>query len=194
MIRSLIRALKMVLWMTCITGLVYPMIITSIAQLTMPLRAQGSFTTVNNKNVGSLLIAQSFTDDRYFWPRPSAVNFNPLPSGGSNLGPTSAELKKIVKERQEHLSKAHGTENLADIPSDLLYASGSGLDPHINIETAYFQFNRVADARRMNEEDKQALRKTILRLSHSSFVRFLGNPRVNVLELNKALDELRPMP
>lgn len=193
MISSLYRAFKMVLWMSIVVGLIYPMVITSIAWLTMPNRSQGSFIKVNDKLIGSLLIAQPFTSDHYFWPRPSAINYNPLHSGGSNLGPTSAELKRLVKERQAHLRATHLVSDLASLPSELLYASGSGLDPHIQIGTALFQLDRVAKARNMDEEKKEFLRKLILRLSKSNYMRFLGVACVNVLELNNALDELEPM-
>lgn len=193
MLKSLVRSFLMVLWMTILLGIVYPMLVTVIATFVMPGKAGGSFVVIEEKIVGSKLIAQPFSQNHYFWPRPSATSYQSLPSGGSNLGPTSSVLRKQVKERQEYISKAHDNVDFSMIPSELVYASGSGLDPHIKTGTAFFQFSRVAEARKMNEEEKQNLRKLILKYSHSHYFRFLGPSNVNVLELNIALDELKPM-
>lgn len=172
---------RMFLWMTFLTGVIYPMLITGIVKLTMKAKADGSFITSKKGLIGSQLIAQKFESDKYFWGRPSAIDYNPLPSGGSNLGPTSAVLKKAVEARKEKYS---GKDK---VPSELLFASGSGLDPHITPLAAYFQLNRVAKARGMNEEkikkliDDQVIRKPL---------GFLGEDCVNVLILNKTLDEI----
>ncbi len=177
----------MILWFTLLTGVIYPLIITGISLLTMPEKARGSFITVNNKKVGSLLIGQKFTAPHYFWSRPSAVDFNPLPSGGSNLSPTSNVLKEIVKERQLNLSKAHGNAPLNEIPVDLIYASASGLDPHISLQAVHFQLERVAAARKL---DKKQLEQLIATHAQKPFFYLLGDPYINVLELNRALDEV----
>lgn len=179
------KNVRMFLWMTLLTGIIYPLLITAIAQLTMNGKADGDFVIIKDQKVGALLIAQKFESDKYFWGRPSAIDYNPLPSGGSNLGPTSADLKKVVAERKEKVAKAHHAEQ-TKIPSDLLFASGSGLDPHIRIDTAYFQIERVAKARRLANE---AVKTLVDRLIIKRSLGFLGEPCINVLMLNKALDE-----
>ena len=177
---------RMFLWMTFLTGMLYPLLITGIAQLTMKQKADGDFMTVNEKTVGARLIAQKFESDRYFWARPSATDYNPLPSGGSNLGPTSAALKKAVEERQAKILKAHPVDK-NQIPAELLFASGSGLDPHISIPAAYFQLERVAKSRGVESKDIQDL---IDRMMIRRGLGFLGEACINVLMLNQALDEL----
>ncbi|CUI17986.1 Potassium-transporting ATPase, subunit C [Candidatus Protochlamydia naegleriophila] len=172
-------AVKVFLFMTVLTGLIYPLVITGVAQLTMARLANGSLIQKGNQTLGSALIAQNTTEDRYFWPRPSAVDYDPMkPSGGSNLGPTSQKLKEAIQERKQKVGDQASPE--------LLYASGSGLDPHINLETAYFQIPRVAKARSMNEGD---LKNLIDHLSEGKQLGFLGERYVNVLNLNQALDE-----
>ncbi|MBA3815801.1 MAG: potassium-transporting ATPase subunit KdpC [Parachlamydiaceae bacterium] len=169
-------AIKIFVVMTLLTGFIYPLFITLIAQFTMPYHANGSLIEKGDRIIGSLLIAQKTTDNRYFWPRPSAIDYDPIkPSGGSNLGPTSQKLKDIVNKRKDKMGK--------DAPGELLYASGSGLDPHISLETAYFQIARVAKARSMDEE---ALKRMINSTAERNF-KFKAR-YVNVLLLNEALD------
>lgn len=158
--------------MTVLCGVLYPLLITVLAQLAMNHQANGSLVQVGEVKVGSELIAQKFTRDNYFWPRPSAVDYNPIgPSGGSNLGPTSQKLHDIVAERAKSFGEG--------VPTDLLYASGSGLDPHISTEAALFQIDRVAKAR---NRDRVKLEEIINKLSSSK--RY-----VNVLLLNVELDK-----
>jgi K+-transporting ATPase ATPase C chain len=126
--------------------------------------------------------------EKYFWGRPSSVDYNPLPSGGSNLGPTSAALKKAVQERSDLIRKTHGLSDRDPIPSELLFASGSGLDPEISPEAAYFQAARIAKARGL--ADKQKLHALIQARTKGPDLGFIGEPRVNVLQLNLALDEM----
>lgn len=172
-------AVTVFIFMTALTGLIYPLLITGIAQVTMPKRANGSLVQQEEKTIGSALIAQNTTGDCYFWPRPSAVDYDPMkPSGGSNLGPTSKKLKLAVEDRKQ---KAGETA-----PPELLYASGSGLDPHISLQAAYFQIPRVAKSRSINEVD---VKKLIDTLSEGRQLGFLGDRYVNVLRLNQALDE-----
>jgi K+-transporting ATPase ATPase C chain len=177
--------LRIFTWMTLLTGLIYPLVITGIAQLFMSKEASGEIVFVGDKAVGAKLIAQKFDSEKYFWPRPSAIDYNPLPSGGSNLGPTSATLKKAVAERRAKILQLHqGAEE--HIPRSLLFASGSGLDPHISVKAAYFQMKRVAAARGMQvEQIKQLIDEQIVGRQFG----FLGNPYVNVLMLNIALDK-----
>lgn len=178
--------IRMFLWMTFLTGILYPLLITAIAQLTMKQRADGDLLSSKEKTVGVTLIAQKFESDKYFWPRPSSIDYNPLPSGGSNLGPTSVALKKAVEERQEKILKAHHTDK-DKIPAELLFSSGSGLDPHISIPAAYFQIDRVAKSRGLQNSDvKQLVDQMVIKRRFG----FLGEACVNVLLLNRALDEI----
>lgn len=184
----------MLLWLTCLLGLFYPLLITAVAYLTMPVLSQGSLMVDHGKIIGSELIAQKFSSLTYFWPRPSAVDYNPLPSGGSNLGPTSTLLKKVVEERQEIVAKAHEVKDIQLIPSELVYASGSGLDPHITLSTALFQLDRVATARKLDTKSKQAVHRLVLSMATSHDLHILGRSCINVLKLNRALDELTKAP
>lgn len=177
---------RMFLWMTFLTGIIYPLLITVIAQLTMKHKADGDFIFIKEKTIGATLIAQKFESDKYFWGRPSSIDYNPLPSGGSNLGPTSIVLKEIVEHRREKILKAHQVDK-DKIPPELLFASGSGLDPHIKISTAYFQIERIAKSR---EVESKNIKNLIDRMIIKPSLGFLGEACVNVLMLNQALDEL----
>lgn len=172
-------AFKVFIFMTIITGIFYPLLITAIAQLILPGLANGCVIQRGDKQIGSILIAQKMIEDRYFWPRPSAIDYDPIkPSGGSNLGPTNHKLKEIVEERKQKFGE--------HAPPELLYASGSGLDPHINLETAYFQIPRIAKARSISEDE---LKKLVESESEGKQFGFLGSRYVNVFILNQALDE-----
>jgi K+-transporting ATPase ATPase C chain len=172
-------ALKMLLTMILLTGILYPLLITFIAQMTMPKQAGGSLIMIGDRKIGSELIAQNFKGEVYFWPRPSAVDFDPVkPAGGSNLGPTSQKLKELVAEKLKQLG--------SNAPSELVYSSGSGLDPHISLETAYFQLDRVAKARSIADQTK--VRSLIDSLAEGFSRRY-----VNVLILNKTLDQQFPL-
>lgn len=177
-------ALRVFLLMTALTGLAYPLLITLFAKTFFPVRSTGELIVVKERAIGAKNIAQKFTSDKYFWPRPSAGNYSTLPSGGSNLGPTSVTLKKLVEERQKLLSK---TSSMA-IPSELVFASGSGLDPDISPMAAYFQVERIAKARSLTTHELIQLID-----SHTTYPiwGFVGRPTVNVLLLNLALDELK---
>lgn len=183
------RSLRMLLLMLLITGVAYPLLITLVAQVTMHHKANGSFISVDGKTVGSRLIGQKFASDKYFWGRPSASDYNSLQSGGSNLGAGSAVLKKNVEERRAHLARSGGSS--AVIPSDLLFASGSGLDPHISVEAALFQKERISKARGYTGEAANNFDRLVERLIEKRTFGFVGVPCVNVLELNLALDELK---
>jgi K+-transporting ATPase ATPase C chain len=184
-------SLRMLLMMLLITGIAYPLLITLVAQAAMYHKANGSFISVNGKTVGSSLIGQKFESEKYFWGRPSAVDYNPLNSGGSNLGAGSAVLKKQVEERRANLGKTNG---FSDIPSNLLFASGSGLDPHITVDAALFQKERVLKSRGYTGEAAMNFEELIDRLIEERTFGFLGTPHINVLELNLALDQLQVKP
>lgn len=186
--KSTIRpALVLFTVLTVICGVIYPYAIAGIGQLAFADQAEGSLVTSNGQTVGSSLIGQSFSSPKYFWGRPSATG--PMPnnataSGGSNQGPLNPALIDSVKGRIDAL-KAADPDNTAPIPVDLVTASGSGLDPEISIAAARYQANRIARARNISVEQVQAL---ISRHSLPQFFGFFGEPRVNVLQLNLALD------
>ncbi len=186
------RSLRVLFLMLLITGVAYPLLITLVAQVTMHHKANGSFIVVNGKTIGSHFIGQKFTSEKYFQGRPSAVDYNPLLSGGSNLGASSEVLKKLVAERRDHLRKAGNSS--AVIPADLLFASGSGLDPHITVEAALFQKERIARARGYSGEVAKNFDQLIDKMIEKRTFGFLGTSHLNVLELNLALDELQGKP
>jgi K+-transporting ATPase ATPase C chain len=172
---------------TVVTGAVYPALVTVIAQLVFPHQANGSLIVKDGKVVGSALIGQPFDDPKYFWGRPSATSpfgYNAGASGASNLSPTNADLIKTVQGRVDALRAADGG-NAAPVPADLVTASGSGLDPHISPAAALYQVERVAKARNMSPADVRAL---VERHTQGRPLGFLGEPAVNVLALNLALD------
>lgn len=184
------RSLYMCLWMTLITGIAYPLLITFIAQLTMPVQANGSLITVNKKIVGSHFIGQQFTSDKYFWGRPSASNYDALHSGGSNLGLISAKLKEQVQMRKAHLKQTNPSDGSLPFPTELLFASGSGLDPHITFQTGQYQKMRIAKARGFNDKQTQQLENLIDYMKENRTFKLIGHPFLNVLRLNIALDKL----
>jgi potassium-transporting ATPase KdpC subunit len=178
--KTIVQSLRVYIVLTLLTGILYPLAMTGIAQLLFPKQANGSRILENGKLVGSDLLAQKFESQKYFWPRPSAADYATVASGASNKGPTSADLKKSIDERREKFGN--------DAPVDLLTASGSGLDPHISPEAARLQIQRVADARKMSIRQISSL---VDQTMESPQFGFLGEPRVNVLRLNQALDRLR---
>jgi len=176
--------------LSALTGIVYPLAVTGIAQLAFPDQAAGSLLQRDGKPVGSSLIGQNFQDPKYIWGRPSATGpqpYNASNSGGSNQGPLNPALTDAVKGRIEALRAADQGNN-APVPVDLVTASGSGLDPHISVAGALFQAARVAKARNLPLLQVQQL---IEKHSEGRLFGFLGEPRVNVLQLNLALDAAR---
>lgn len=187
----LVPALRMLIVLSALTGVAYPLLVTGIARLAFPREANGSLIAADGHIVGSALVGQSFSDPKYFWGRPSATSprpYNAMASSGSNLGPRNPVLAEAVRSRIAALRAADpGAE--APVPADLVTASGSGLDPDISIAGAEYQLPRVAKARRLPEDRVRALVA-----AHTSGRTFgiLGEPRVNVLQLNLALDRAAP--
>jgi K+-transporting ATPase ATPase C chain len=187
--KTLLQSLLVLLVFSLLTGIVYPFVVTGVAQLCCARQAEGSLLRQQGRLIGSSLLAQPFRDPKYFWPRPSATTPQPydgLASGGSNLGPTNPAQVDAVRQNVEALRQADPATRM-QIPVDLVTASGSGLDPHISPEAAQFQITRVASARGMDVE-----RVRLLIAQHTDLRQWgiFGEPRVNVLELNLALDSL----
>ncbi|KIA80633.1 potassium-transporting ATPase subunit C [Chromobacterium piscinae] len=175
--------------LSLLTGLAYPLATTGIAQAVFPAQANGSLIEKDGKVVGSRLIGQNFSGEQHFWGRPSATSpmpYNAGSSGGSNLGPTNKAQLDAVKGNVDNIRKAHPTQT-GPVPVDLVTASGSGLDPEISLASAYYQVDRVADARKL---PATAVRKLVDDHIIGETFGLLGEPRVNVLELNLALDQL----
>ncbi len=180
-------ALTLFILLTVLTGIIYPLAVTAVAQAFFPFQANGSFITADGRTLGSELIAQPFDDPRYFWGRPSAAGYDASASSGSNLGTNNPALLEAVQTRISAL-KAADPENTAPIPADLVTASASGLDPHISVEAALYQVPRVARERGMDEAAVKAL---VEQNTEGRQFGFLGQPRVNVLMMNLALDGLQ---
>lgn len=175
--------------LTILTGVIYPAIITVIGQVVFPVQANGSVIFKDGKAIGSSLVGQSFDSPEYFWGRPSATApfaYNGASSGGSNLSPTNPAWLDTVKERVEAIYAAHPDETAA-VPVDLVTASGSGLDPHISPSAAEFQVKRIAKARGL---DESKVRELVTRNTDRRVFGIMGEPRVNVLRLNLALDAI----
>ena len=190
LLASLRPALVLFLLLTVLTGFLYPLVVTAVAQLLFPARAAGSLVTRDGHAVGSRLIGQSFSDPKYFWSRPSATTpqpYNGTASTGSNLGPLNPALQEAIGSRVAAL-RAADPGNSAPVPIDLVTASASGLDPEISLAAAAYQAARVARARGLAPERVQAL---IAQHAEGRLLGVLGEPRVNVLELNLALDALK---
>lgn len=174
---------------TILCGGVYPAVVTGIASVAFPRQAKGSFIAdKSGKEIGSSLIGQPFSDPKYFWPRPSATtdfSYNPMGSSGSNSGPTNPDFIKNVGDRVKAL---HDTGITGSVPAELVEASASGLDPHISPEAANVQIARVAKVRRISVDE---LARLVADHTEGRQLGFLGEPRVNVLELNLALDGVK---
>jgi len=189
--KQLMIAIKATLLLTVLTGLLYPLAVTGLAQILFPHQANGSLKVVNGKTVGSELIGQSFTKTEYFHGRPSAAGngYDGLNSGGSNYGPTNQKLSDRVSDDVKKF-RAENPTYTGPVPADLLTASGSGLDPHISPASADVQVARVAAARGVTAD---TVRQLVLAHTEGRQYGLFGEPRVNVLELNVALDQAAPV-
>jgi K+-transporting ATPase ATPase C chain len=186
MTKLFIQSIRLTVVFTVLVGVIYPLAITGVAQLAFRDKANGSLIERDGKVVGSELLAQQFTGEKYFWPRPSAGSYATVPSGASNLGPTSQKLHDAVATNAATFRAANKLAADAPVPADMVFTSGSGLDPHISPEAARLQVARVATARGISEDSIKALVEKSVEPPQYSF---LGEPRVNVLLLNLALDQ-----
>lgn len=189
--KNILTAAKVLLMMTLLLGMIYPLLITGISLLIFPYQAGGSIIKVNQKIVGSELIGQKFITDKYFWSRPSVIDYNPYPSGASNLALTSKKLKEIYEKRKKIFAERNFIHDPAIIPNEMLFASGSGVDPHISTQSALLQVERVAKFRKFNKIQTEKLVKLIHKLTEKSQLYFLGDSIVNVLDLNMEMDRIK---
>jgi len=189
--KQLLITIKYFVAITIVTGLIYPLFITLISIIVFPGKASGSMIEKDGKVIGSELIGQKFESDKYFWSRPSAIDYNPMPSGGSNLGPTSAALKKSYDDRMKNFVEKNMIKDASTIPNEMFFASASGVDPHISPLSAMLQVERVAKARNFDQSKKGNLIQLINSLTEKPQFGFLGNSVVNILLLNLELDKMK---
>jgi potassium-transporting ATPase KdpC subunit len=188
--KTIRTSIKIFLFFTLLTGIIYPLLITGIVQVLFPEEANGSIVSRNNVKTGSMLIGQQFNDSSYFSSRPSATGYRTIPSGASNYGLTNEKLLKQIAERRQHFIQVNRLRGTAAVPSEMIFASGSGLDPDISPAAAFLQVDRIARIRNFSPLQKNRLVKMIQELSEGPQFLILGDDRVNVLLLNLGLDKL----
>lgn len=181
MFKDFLRCLKILILLSLVTGIVYPLLVTFCGQLFFAKQANGSLVLVKNEIKGSELIAQKFSQEKYFYSRPSSGDYATLPSGASNLGPISQTLKENITKLQSQYGK--------EAPVDMLTSSGSGLDPHMSVAAADYQIARVAKARNLDSTQLEKLKKLVHNQIEGPDWNIFGNPRINVLKLNLLLDQ-----
>ena len=190
--KSFLIALRIFLFFTVLTGVAYPLLVTGIARLMFPSKSNGSIIYINDQPIGSALIGQSFDScEIYFTSRPSAISYNPLPSGGTNFGLTSRKLKEQFEQRKKQFISFNMIDSQQEIPSEMLFASASGLDPHISPESALLQVDRLCSARHFSDFQKNYLKNIIHQLTEPPQFLCLGQERINVLLLNLAADKIK---
>ncbi len=188
--KNLIGAVRMYVVFTVACGVLYTVTVTALAQCLFPFRANGSLVTAGEKIVGSELLGQTFATPKYFRSRPSSISYDPLPSGASNLGSVSLQLRDSVAARRKEFRNTFGIALDSAVPPDMLFSSASGLDPHSSPEAARLQINRVAEQRHMTLLQKEALSAMVERAIEQPQLGILGMPRVNVLRLNRMVDSV----
>lgn len=186
--KVILPCIRLFLVLTLLTGVIYPLAVTGVAQVLFPKQSQGSLVTSHGGVVGSSLLSQKTESPKYFWPRPSAGDYATIASGASNLGPGSDALKKAITDRKTKLQT--GGDQVI-VPDDLLTTSGSGLDPEISPEAARWQINRIVQARSLSDTQTIHLKQLVEQSIQTPQCGFLGEPRVNVLMLNLALDQIK---
>ena len=188
--KTVIISLKLLILMTLLTGIIYPVFIWGISQVAFPLKADGTLIKRKDRIVGSELIGQKFTSKKYFHSRPSAIDYEPMPSGGSNLAPTSNKLKNVVDSIRAEYIKINELQSNADVPSDVIFSSASGIDPHISVQNAMLQVNRISKERGFDNTKRDKLIELVQKCTEEPQFGILGGERINVLILNLELDKL----
>jgi potassium-transporting ATPase KdpC subunit len=183
-------AFKFLIVMIILTGAIYPLLMTSIAQIGFAYKANGSLIKKDGIIIGSELIGQKFNSDRYFWTRPSASDYNAVPSGASHYRAINDSLLKQVTARRKKFASDNNISDLSEIPNEMIFSSGSGLDPHIPPKAASLQIDRIAKTRKLNSVQKGKLNNLVKSLTEPHQLLILGEDRVNVLKLNIELDKL----
>jgi potassium-transporting ATPase KdpC subunit len=189
--KNVIITIKAFLLLTLLTGIVYPLFITGIALGFFSSSSNGNLLVRNDTIIGSALLGQNFISDRYFHSRPSATSYQALPSGGSNLGPTSQKLREYASQNRINFIVNNKLDSLYVVPSEMMFSSASGLDPHISHHAAVLQVDRICRARNFNDIQKDSLIRLISDVTEAPQFFILGEQRVNVLILNIALDKIR---
>jgi len=189
--KRLLTGSLFLLMATLLTGIIYPVVVTVFANLLFREKATGSLIRSNGLNIGSELIGQNFDSLKYFWSRPSSVEYNPMPSGGSNLGPLNPRLREEITKRRDSLILKNYLKPEHNIPSEMIFASGSGLDPHISPEAALQQLKRVAKERGFDPAMESKLSVIIQNLTEGRQFFIFGEPRINVIQLNLMTDSLK---
>jgi K+-transporting ATPase ATPase C chain len=189
--KQFLISLRFLLLFSLITGIIYPAFVTGIANLLFKDKAGGSLIKSNCQVIGSSLIGQAFDSLTYFWPRPSAISYNPLPSGGSNLGLTNEKIRRQLMEREQYFLKVNSLLPGTRVPSEMVFASGSGLDPHISPEAAFLQVDRIAKARNFSINQRNELLILITKHIEEPQFHLFGQDRINVFMLNLELDKIK---
>lgn len=185
-----IPSLRILMFFTILTGILYPVGMTFIALGLFPYQANGSMVEQNGRVIGSELIGQGFTDDRYFHPRPSAIACDPVPSSGTNWGPTDARMADSVAARRAAFLRNNRVPDGVSVPNEMLFASASGVDPHISPEAALLQVDRIAAARGFDSLATAGLKRLVQRTIEPAQFALFGERRINILKLNLALDSI----
>jgi len=188
---TILQALRMLFVMTVFTGIIYPVAMTLLSLAVFPYQAKGSMIEKNGTIIGSELIGQRFVSDKYFNSRPSGIGYNPAPSSGTNWGPTDKRMQDSANARTAQFKLQNNLSAATVVPKDMLFASASGVDPHISPEAAQLQIERIAKVRGFNPMQLSSLKKLVEDFTEGPQMKLFGNPRVNVLKLNLAVDELQ---
>jgi len=188
--KQVLISVKILLLFSLVTGIIYPLFITGMANLLFKDKADGSLIKRNDQVIGSSLIGQAFDSLAYFWSRPSAIGYNPLPSGGSNLGLTNEKIRQQLMERERYFLRVNSLPPGTHVPSEMVFTSGSGLDPHISPEAALLQVDRIAKARNFSIIQRNELQILITKLIEEPQLSLFGQERINVFMLNLELDKI----